>query len=233
MPICMSTFYIVATPIGNMEDITLRAIRILREVDVIACEDTRVTKKLLDKYLEVPKPVLSFHAHSDNKKISELVSLLSDGKSVALVTDAGTPAISDPGALLVSEIRGRLSGSVNVVPIPGPSALITALSVSGIESSAFIFLGFLPHKKGRETLFTEIVASKRTMVFYESSHRILKTINRLSEILDESRTIVICRELTKKFEDILSGSPSEILREIESSKNRERGEFVVIVSPLV
>jgi len=233
VPICMSTLYIVATPIGNMEDITLRAIRILREVDVIACEDTRVTKKLLDKYLEVPKPVLSFHAHSDNKKISELVSLLSDGKSVALVTDAGTPAISDPGALLVSEIRSRLSGSVNVVPIPGPSALITALSVSGIESSAFIFLGFLPHKKGRETLFTEIVASKRTMVFYESSHRILKTINRLSEILDESRTIVICRELTKKFEDILSGSPSEILREIESSKNRERGEFVVIVSPLV
>ncbi len=235
----MATLYIVATPIGNLEDITLRAIRILKEVDTIVCEDTRVTKKLLEKYLDAPKRVLSFHAHSNDRKVEELIALLSEGKSVALVTDAGTPGVSDPGSRLVAAVRKSLgslaskSEEIQIVPIPGASAITAALSVAGIEASAFTFLGFLPHKKGRETLFKEIVSSERTMIFYESSHRILKTIERLAELLDEKRNVVIARELTKKFEQIISGSPAEVLEKLKSSPDHERGEFVVLVSPLV
>lgn len=229
----MSTLYIVATPIGNMEDITLRAIRVLKEVDTIVCEDTRVTKKLLDKYLGAPKPVFSFHAHSDERKITELIALLAEGKNVALVTDAGTPAVSDPGARLVAAVRKEFGEAVKIEPVPGASAITSALSVAGIESSAFTFLGFLPHKKGRETLFKEIAESERTMIFYESSHRILKTAERLAELLSETRQVVVARELTKKFEEIISGSPREVLANMQSSPDKERGEFVVIVSPLV
>ncbi|MFA6006720.1 MAG: 16S rRNA (cytidine(1402)-2'-O)-methyltransferase [Candidatus Paceibacterota bacterium] len=229
----MATLYIVATPIGNLEDITLRAIRILKEVDTIVCEDTRVTKKLLEKYLDNPKRVLSFHAHSDEGKVTELITLLTEGKSVALVTDAGTPGVSDPGSRLVSAVRKEFGDEVRTEPIPGPSAITTALSVAGIEASAFTFLGFLPHKKGRETLFNEIKNSERTMIFYESSHRILKTIERLAELLSETRKVVIARELTKKFEEIISGTPAEVLAKMKETPDRERGEFVVLVGPLV
>ncbi|MDO8564391.1 MAG: 16S rRNA (cytidine(1402)-2'-O)-methyltransferase, partial [bacterium] len=173
----MSTLYIVGTPIGNLEDITLRALRVLKEVDVILCEDTRMTARLLARY-EISKPLKSYHEHSKVSRIDEIVALLEQGKDLALVTDAGTPGISDPGSLLVSKIREALP-EVKIETIPGPSALTAALSVAGVPASDFLFLGFLPHKKGRETLFKEIAASERAVVFYESPHRILKTLESL------------------------------------------------------
>ena len=175
----MSKFYVVATPIGNMGDITLRAIETLKNVDLILCEDTRETKKLLDKY-NIHKPTMSYHAQSKLSKTDKIFELLEKGKDLALVSDAGTPGISDPGAMLVSQIKSPLrqdlrGEEVQVIPIPGASAVIAALSASGLPTHEFTFLGFLPHKKGRETLFKEIASSKRTMVFYEAPQRILKT----------------------------------------------------------
>ena len=174
----MSKFYIVATPIGNMGDITLRAIETLKNVDLILCEDTRTTKNLLNKY-SINKPTMSYHAQSKLAKTDKIFALMEEGKNLALVSDAGTPGISDPGALLVSQISARQDLAVKIIPIPGATALITALSGSGLPTHEFTFLGFLPHKKGRETLFKEIAASKRTMVFYESPHRIIKTLEAL------------------------------------------------------
>ena len=195
----MSTLYIIATPIGNLEDITLRAIRVLKEVDLILCEDTRVTKRLLDKY-EINKPTMSYHAQSKLSKMEKIIALLEEGKNLALVSDAGTPTISDPGCLLVSQVRERFKIpkavfgiSVEIIPIPGPSAVLSALSVSGFHTSEFLFLGFLPHKKGRETLFKEIAASKRTVVFYESPHRILKAVESLKQHLVPKRKMLIAR----------------------------------------
>ena len=157
----MPTLYVVATPIGNLEDITLRAVRTLKEVDFILCEDTRVTKNLLKRY-EIDRPLISYHAQSRLSKVEKIFGLLEEGKNLALVSDAGTPTISDPGCLLVSQIRERFGDSVLIVPIPGASASVAALSTSGFPTSEFLFLGFLPHKKGRETLFKEIATSKRT-----------------------------------------------------------------------
>src|SRR3989344_765243 len=186
----MPTLYIVATPIGNLEDITLRALRVLKEVDLILCEDTRVTKRLLEKY-EIKTPTMSYHAQSKLSKVEKIFALLEEGKNLALVSDAGTPTISDPGCLLVSQIRQHFMSrsnldieEVKIAPIPGPSAVLAALSISGFPSSEFLFLGFLPHKKGRETLFKEIAVSKRTVVFYESPHRIIKTLESLKHHLD-------------------------------------------------
>ena len=176
----MSKFYVVATPIGNMEDITLRAIETLKEVDLILCEDTRETKKILQKY-NINKLTLSYHSRSKLSKLDKIFELLEEGKNLALVSDAGTPTISDPGTMLISKIKNNLRDSVDVIPIPGASAVIAALSASGLPTHEFTFLGFLPHKKGRETLFKEIVESKRTMVFYESPHRILKTLKSLQK----------------------------------------------------
>ena len=147
--------YIVATPIGNLEDITLRALRILREVDLIICEDTRVTKKLLQHY-NISKATESYHEHSKLSKVNKIISLIKEGKSIALVSDSGTPTLSDPGARLVAQVRDELGENVKIITIPGPSALTAAFSISGVPSSEFLFLGFLPHKKGRETLFREI-----------------------------------------------------------------------------
>ncbi len=227
------TLYIVATPIGNLEDITLRALRILGEVDLVLCEDTRVTKKLLDKY-EIKTPTMSYHCHSKLSKVEKIFSLLEEGKNLALVSDAGTPTISDPGVLLVQQIREKFGDAVQIIPIPGASALITALSASGAHSSDFLFLGFLPHKKGRETLFKEIADSKRTVVFYESPHRILKALQSLSEYLvarpPNTRKITIARELTKIHEQIISGSAEELLKYFTDNSDKVRGEFVVIVS---
>lgn len=230
----MPTLYIVATPIGNLEDITLRALRVLKEVDVILCEDTRVTAKLLQKY-GIKTPTSSYHSHSKLSKVEKIFWLLEGGKNLALVSDAGTPAISDPGSLLVSQIRERMSGvngqmsNVSIVPIPGPSAAIVALSASGFPSSDFLFLGFLPHKKGRETLFKEIAESKRTVVFYESPHRIIKALTSLKEHL-KNRKIAIARELTKIHEEFLSGTAEEVIEYFNANKEKIRGEFVVIVS---
>lgn len=224
----MPTLYIIATPIGNLEDITLRAVRVLREVDVVLCEDTRVTKKLLDKY-EIKTPTMSYHSHSTLSKVEKVFELLEGGKNLALVSDAGTPTISDPGVLLVSQIKEKFSNDVKIVPIPGPSAVVSALSVSGLPSSDFLFLGFLPHKKGRETLFKEIANSKRTVAFYESPHRIIKTLRSLATILGDTRKVVVARELTKIYEEIVSGTPVEIISYFQKNEDKTKGEFVVIV----
>ncbi len=228
----MPTIYIVATPIGNLEDFTLRAIRILKEVDMILCEDTRVTAKLLQKY-GIKTPTISYHSHSKLSKVEKIFTLLESGKNLALVSDAGTPAISDPGALLVSQIKEKFgappTGGVTITPIPGPSAVIAALSASGIPAAQFVFLGFLPHKKGRETLFKEIAESKRAVVFYESPHRVMKTLASLKERLKDKR-IAVGRELTKIHEEIISGSPTEVFEYFASNKEKVRGEFVVIIS---
>jgi 16S rRNA (cytidine1402-2'-O)-methyltransferase len=224
----MPTLYIIATPIGNLEDITLRAIRVLGEVDAILCEDTRVTAKLLQKY-NIKKPLISYHAHSKLAKTDKIFGLLEEGKSLALVSDAGTPCISDPGVMLVSQVREKFGEEVKIIPIPGPSALVSALSASGLPSSEFLFLGFLPHKKGRETLFKEIAEAKRTVAFYESPHRILKTLASLEKFAPEKK-VVIARELTKIYEEFVSGTATELLAHFETHKDAVRGEFVVMVS---
>lgn len=227
----MPTLYIVATPIGNLEDITLRAIRVLKEVDMILCEDTRMTQKLLQRY-EIATPTLSYHSHSGLAKVEKIFELLEAGKNLALVSDAGTPAISDPGVLLVSQVKERFGNEVAIVPIPGSSAVITALSASGLPSSDFLFLGFLPHKKGRETLFKEIAGSKRTTVFYESPHRILKTLESLKKHLGGNHKIVLARELTKIYEEMVTGTAQELLKYFEKNKDKVKGEFVVMVHPV-
>ncbi|MEZ4103512.1 MAG: 16S rRNA (cytidine(1402)-2'-O)-methyltransferase, partial [Candidatus Paceibacterota bacterium] len=171
----MANLYIICTPIGNLGDITLRALETLKSVDLVLCEDTRVTGKLLSHY-GISVPTMSYHANSTIQKHDKIITLLSEGKSLALVSDAGTPAISDPGVMLIKEAREVLGEDLKVIPIPGASALVSAISVSGIPSPSFTFYGFLPHKKGRETLFKEISESSRTSVFYESPHRIEKTL---------------------------------------------------------
>ena len=223
----MSNLYIVATPIGNLEDITLRALRILKEAEVILCEDTRETKKLLDKY-GIKKELLSYHSHSKLSKVEKIFELLGEGKNLALVSDAGTPGISDPGTVLVSKIKEKFGENVQVIPIPGATALITALSASGLATHEFTFLGFLPHKKGRETLFKEIAGAKRTMVFYESPHRILKTLESLIKFCPNKK-VCLARELTKIYEEFKTGSPAELLEYLKQNPEKQRGEFVVIV----
>lgn len=221
----MSTFYVIATPIGNLEDITLRAIRILKEVDIVLCEDTRVTKKLFEKY-SISTPSLSYHAQSRETKVDIILNKIKDGKNIALVTDAGTPGISDPGSLLISKIRERYPG-LKIISIPGPSALTSALSISGVPTHEFLFLGFMPHKKGRETMFKEIASNERTIVFYESTHRILKTLESLTKI---DKRITLVREITKIYEEVLQGSAEEILKILNNIPEKQKGEFVVIVS---
>jgi len=225
----MAILSIVATPIGNLEDITLRALRTLKEADVILCEDTRHTKNLLDAYDISYEKLLSYHAQSGLAKSEKIIALLEEGKHLALVSDAGTPTISDPGSRLVHEVRDALGSAVEIIPIPGPSAAIAALSMSGFASSEFLFLGFLPHKKGRETLFAEIAQSERTTVFYESPHRIMKTLERLRDILADNRVVGIARELTKIHEEFFSGTPEAVYEHFHK-KDRIRGEFVVLVS---
>jgi 16S rRNA (cytidine1402-2'-O)-methyltransferase len=222
-----ATLYIVPTPIGNLEDMTLRAIRVLKEVDLVLCEDTSVTQKLFKAYDITTKTSL-FYAQSGVKNIEKIMLMLEEGKHIALVSDAGTPTISDPGVLLVDKVRTELP-DVAIVALPGASALITALSSSGISSANFTFYGFLPHKKGRETLFKTITESEMTSVFYESVHRIEKTLESLVKYLGETRQVVIARELTKMHEEVIRGTSSEIKTYFETNKDHIRGEFVVIV----
>lgn len=225
----VGALYVVGTPIGNLGDITLRAIETLKGVDLVLCEDTRETKKLLSHF-DIHKLTQAYHAQSKLSKIDDIIEMLREGKSLALVSDAGTPTISDPGVLLVKEIRAQLP-EARIVPIPGPSALVTALSVSGLPASEFTFLGFIPHKKGRETLFKYIRVSDRTVVCYESPHRIEKTLVSLCEHLEPERTVVIGRELTKMYEQIISGNPAEIKAFFDEHQEAVRGEFVVIIGP--
>lgn len=221
---------VVATPIGNLGDMTLRGLEVLRGCDSIACEDTRVTAKLLARY-DIQKPLLVYHAQSGKMATTRVLSQLGEGKHVALVTDAGTPGISDPGSALVAEVRERLPGSVRIDALPGPSALTAALSIAGVPTNEFTFLGFLPHKKGRHTLMREIAAMPRTCVFYESPHRIEKALAELSVVLPETRTVSVLRELTKIYESMVSGSATEMAEYFTTHEKEVRGEFVVIVSP--
>jgi 16S rRNA (cytidine1402-2'-O)-methyltransferase len=224
----MSKFYVVATPIGNMGDITLRALETLKNVDLILCEDTRMTGRLLNKY-EIKKPTMSYHAQSKLAKTDKIFELLKEGKDLALVSDAGTPTISDPGAMLISKIKNELGDDVQVIPIPGASAVITALSAAGFPTHEFTFLGFLPHKKGRETLFKEIAGAERTMVFYESPHRILKTLESLNKFCPEKK-VCIARELTKIYEEFKTGSPTELSEYLTKNPTKQKGEFTVLVA---
>ncbi len=231
----MSTFYVIGTPIGNLEDITLRAIRILGEVDIVLCEDTRVTKRIFEKY-NINTQMMSYHAQSGEAKVEIIFEKIKEGKNIALVTDAGTPGISDPGSMLISEVRKNFSdeiknGELKIIGVPGPSALTTAISISGVPSHEFIFLGFMPHKKGRETIFNEIRDSQRTIIFYESTHRIIKTLQSLREFLkDSNKKITIVREITKIYEEVIQGNADDILNILETDTNKQKGEFVVIVS---
>ena len=223
----MGILYIVATPIGNLKDITLRAVEVLKEVDLIVCEDTRQTLKLLNHY-QISKPLTSYFQHSKLAKIDYIAQQLKQGKKVALVTDAGTPGISDPGGKLVELITNHLP-LITISPIPGPNAAVAALSVSGFPADKFIFMGFPPHKKGREKFFREVAEAKYTVVFYESTHRILKTLQQIKAVLSPDRHLVVCRELTKQFESIYRGTSEEILKILESDKNNIKGEFVLII----
>lgn len=218
--------FIVATPIGNLEDITLRAIRVLKEVDFIYCEDTRTSANLLNHY-EIKTSRKSYHAHSDEKKEKEIIEQLKKGKSLALITDAGTPGISDPGVMLIKKVIEELGHEV-VIPIPGASAFVTALSGAGLDTSEFSFLGFMPHKKGRKKKLEEALNEERTMIFYESTHRIEKLLEEIKNI-DGKRKLVLGRELTKHFEEFLEGTSSEILETFEKTKEKTKGEFVVMI----
>ncbi len=224
----MGTLSVVATPIGNLGDITLRALETLRSADVIACEDTRVTAKLLARY-EIKKPLIIFHARNARAGGARAEALLQKGKHLALVTDAGTPGVSDPGSELVERIRGALP-EVRIETIPGPSALAAALSIAGISAPEFLFLGFLPHKKGRQTLFAEIAATRRVVVFYESPHRIEKALASLALALDPPRRVTVLRELTKIHESVVSGNATEVAQYFTEHHDEVRGEFVVVVS---
>ena len=216
--------YIVSTPIGNLKDITLRAIETLKAVDFIICEDTRVTSILL-KHYDIHKELISMNAQSESRKIPQLIARINKGESCALVSDAGTPTISDPGVRLISE---AIKNNIQVVPIPGASAVITALSISGVPTDAFLFAGFIPNKKGRMTKLKQLANEERTIVLYESTYRIEKLLKELSEFMPE-RFLVICRELTKKFEEVRRGYPKELLESFKNSVNK--GEFVVVIAP--
>jgi 16S rRNA (cytidine1402-2'-O)-methyltransferase len=219
--------YIVPTPIGNLEDMTLRAVRILKEVDLVLCEDTSVTQRLFKEYGIETKTSI-FYAQTGIKNIERALERLEGGEKIALVSDAGTPTISDPGVLLVDRVRSELP-DVKVIALPGASALVTALSASGISSSTFTFYGFMPHKKGRETLFNTIAESDHTSAFYESVHRIEKTLESLVSVLGEGRKVVLARELTKLHEEVIRGTAAEVQKHFIDNPDRLRGEFVVIV----
>ena len=214
--------YIVATPIGNLSDITDRAKTILSEVDVVLCEDTRVTAKLMSA-MKIRPTLRTFHEHTNPMDRKKIVEELLEGKSIALVTDAGTPGISDPGGFLVAD---AVAAGVKVIPIPGPSAMIAALSIAGIPLDRFTFVGFPPNKKGREKFFRELGEIHHAVVMYESTHRIIKTLEQLAPL---HRSLIVCRELTKLHETIYRGDAESVMKDLEVSSTR--GEFVVILCP--
>ncbi|MBI3476646.1 MAG: 16S rRNA (cytidine(1402)-2'-O)-methyltransferase [Acidobacteria bacterium] len=221
-----SALYLVATPIGNLEDITLRALRVLKEVDFIACEDTRQTQKLLSHY-GIPTRTVSYHEHNEMTKAAELIVDLESGAKIALVTDAGMPGISDPGFRLITlAIRHH----VPVVPIPGASAFLAALVASGLPTDSFRFSGFLPVKSGqRRKLLESVRESERTQVFYEAPHRLLETLTDVVEVLGSERHVVVAREVTKIYEEFLRGRASEVLDELKS-RGEVRGEITLLVA---
>ncbi len=220
------TLAVIATPIGNLNDMTKRSIEVLRSADLVVCEDTRVTKRLLDHY-GLTANTVSVHQHSGARRIEAVISALKAGQDVALVTDAGTPGISDPGGMLVA---AAYDAGAKVVAVPGPSAVTAALSVSGLPTDRFTFLGWLPHKKGRETMLKKIAEADETVVLYESPHRIMKTLERLRDLLPPDRLVVVCRELTKVFEETVRGSAQYVYDVFTDNPGKVRGEFVVVIS---
>ena len=221
--------YIVATPIGNLSDITIRAVEILKKVDAVLAEDTRHTKKLFDHY-EIDSPLVAFHEHNENEKVDYILAQIGSGKSLALVSDAGTPLISDPGYNLVLEAK---KNGISVVPIPGPSALIAALSSSGIESNNFTFFGFLPSKQSaRLRLLKTKKSLNETIVFYESPKRILAALMDMLEVFGEKRQVCLAKEITKSFETILNDNLVNLIEYLASDSSHQKGEFVIIISPV-
>ncbi|MDD3646452.1 MAG: 16S rRNA (cytidine(1402)-2'-O)-methyltransferase [Candidatus Gracilibacteria bacterium] len=217
--------YIVATPIGNLDDITYRAVKTLESVDGIACEDTRTSSTLLNHY-GIKKPLISFHSHSGVTKVDKIIEQLKAGQNIALISDAGTPGISDPGYVLIKE---AIINGIEVVPIPGVTAFTTALMGSGMQMNHFLYLGFLPVKKGRQTLLTRLSENKsETVVIYESVHRLLKTLYDLEKYFGSEHQIVVARELTKKFEEFKRGTVAEIKEYYEKTPGKLKGEFVII-----
>lgn len=215
---------VVPTPIGNLEDITLRAVRMLRECDHIYAEDTRESRKLL-VHLGIDKPMSSFHLNNEHAIVSKTVEQISGMQMAVLVSDAGTPAISDPGFLLVREC---IKAGIEVECLPGPTAFVPALVVSGIPCEEFHYIGFLPHKKGRETRFKQIASSEVTVVLYESPHRLLKTLEQLVQFCGANRSVSVSREISKKFEQTVRGNASQVLEHFQT--NEPRGEFVVVIA---
>lgn len=223
-----SALYLVATPIGNLEDITLRALRILKEVDLIAAEDTRTSIKLLNHY-SIKNKITSYHKFNEEKKKGELIEFIKSGKSIALISDSGTPGISDPGEILVKEC---IKNNIKVIPVPGPSALISAVSASGLSTRKIKFIGFLPLKnKERKKILNELKTDDSTVVFFETPHKIIKTLNELKEILGK-RNIVASKEITKKFEEFFSGDINDVIGRI-NDKEKIKGEFVIIIEPYI
>jgi 16S rRNA (cytidine1402-2'-O)-methyltransferase len=220
------TLYLVATPIGNLGDITYRAIKVLASVDLIAAEDTRKTKILLDHYT-ISKPMVSYFNFNERQRTPQLIEKLLQGQSIALVSDAGTPGISDPAYHIV---HSALASNIPIIPIPGPSAFISALIVSGLPTDRFVFEGFLPVKKGRKTKLGILSTEPRTIILYESPHRILKTLGEIQSVFGD-RNVVVARELTKKFEEIVRGHISSIL--LQLSNKPTRGEYVLVVEGFI
>ena len=219
--------YVVATPIGNLEDITLRALDILAAVDVIAAEDTRRTRVLMSRY-SLDKPLLTLQEHNEEQKAPKLVERLCRGESIALVSDAGTPLLSDPGFRLV---RLASEAGIEVVTVPGPSSITAALSISGLPTDRFTFEGFLPSRHtARVKCLSALKSEPRTLVFFESSHRIRESLEDLAEVLGEARAVALCREMTKQFETVLRGSLGEVGQQVNSDQNQRKGEFVLVVA---
>lgn len=217
--------YIVSTPIGNLKDITLRALEILKEADFILCEDTRTSANLLNHY-EIKKELISLNAFNEKNKINYLIERILSSKAAAIISDAGTPLISDPGSRLVSAC---IKNGIEIVAVPGASAVLSALVLSGLPTDSFVFEGFIPQKKGRQSKLKELAEEKRTIVIYESMYRIEKLIKELNEYLPD-RFIVVCREITKKFEETWRGFPADLLNDLSSKTIK--GEFVIVIAPM-
>ncbi len=216
--------YVVATPIGNLGDMTFRGVDILHKVDLIACEDTRVTRKLLD-YYDIETKTITYHQHTKDNKAGEIINKVNEGKNVAIVTDAGTPGISDPGNKLVAL---AIKNNIKIEPIPGVSAINVIVSIAGIDMQRFTFLAYPPHKKGRQTFFTKISKSDIPVIYYDSVYRVLKNLNLLQELMPEAK-IVLGREFTKIHEEMVRGSVNEVINYFEKNTDKIRGEFVIIV----
>lgn len=217
--------FLVPTPIGNLEDITLRAINVLKEVDIILAEDTRNTGNLL-KHLSITKRLMAHHAHNEHQSVAGVVKLLKEGQKIALVSDAGSPGISDPGYLIV---KSCIENEIEIVALPGPTAFVPALTASGFPSDSFVFEGFLPVKKGRQTKLKELAEEKRTIVLYESPHRIIKCLEQIKEFFGEERPLVVVREISKVYEEFHRGLVRELIDYFNVNPTKARGEMVIII----